>query len=40
MVDLRQTEPTVLERYMGREGLTRFSKYHGLHCNIVQSSVE
>ena len=30
VVDLRQTEPSVLERYMGREGLTRFRQYHGL----------
>ena len=30
LVDLRQTEPAVLERYMGREGLTRFRQYHGL----------
>jgi hypothetical protein len=29
VVDLRQTEQSVLERYMGREAATRFRKYHG-----------
>ncbi len=28
VVDLRQTEPAVLERYMGREGATRFRHVH------------
>lgn len=28
VVDLRQTEPAVLDRYMGREGATRFRKVH------------
>jgi putative hemolysin len=28
MVDLRQTEPGMLERYMGHESLARFRKYH------------
>jgi len=28
VVDLRQTEPAVLERYMGREGAARFRKMH------------
>lgn len=28
VVDLRQTDPTVLERYMGREGATRFRQVH------------
>jgi putative hemolysin len=28
VVDLRQTEPAVLERYMGREGAARFRKIH------------
>src|SRR5580700_513509 len=28
VVDLRQTEPAVLERYMGREGAIRFRKMH------------
>lgn len=28
MVDLRQTEPGLLERYMGREGLAAFHDYH------------
>jgi putative hemolysin len=30
VVDLRQTEPGVLERYMGREGLATFRGYHQL----------
>ena len=29
MVDLRKTEPGVLERYMGREGATEFRRHHG-----------
>jgi putative hemolysin len=29
VVDLRQTESAVLERYMGREGATRFRQVHG-----------
>jgi hypothetical protein len=28
VVDLRQTEPAMLERYMGREGATRFRQVH------------
>ena len=30
VVDLRKTEPAVLERYMGREAATRFRQRHGL----------
>jgi putative hemolysin len=30
VVDLRQTEPAVLERYMGREAAASFRKIHGL----------
>ena len=30
VVDLRQTEPAVLERYMGREAAARFRRLHGL----------
>jgi hypothetical protein len=30
VVDLRQTEASVLERYMGREGATAFRRCHGL----------
>lgn len=29
MVDLRKTDPAVLERYMGREGATDFRRHHG-----------
>jgi hypothetical protein len=28
VVDLRRTEPLVLERYMGREGAARFRQIH------------
>jgi hypothetical protein len=28
VVDLRQTEPAVMERYMGREGAARFRQIH------------
>lgn len=31
VVDLRQTDPAVLERYMGHEGAARFCQHHGLH---------
>jgi hypothetical protein len=30
VVDIRRTEPAVLERYVGREGVVRFRKHHGL----------
>jgi putative hemolysin len=30
LVDLRQTDRTVLERYMGKEGVKAFRQYHGL----------
>jgi putative hemolysin len=30
VVDLRQTEPSLLERYMGREGLAGFRQFHGV----------
>jgi putative hemolysin len=30
LVDLRETEPAVLERYMGREGVAAFRCHHGL----------
>jgi putative hemolysin len=30
VVDLRETQPAVLERYMGREGVAAFRRYHGL----------
>jgi putative hemolysin len=30
LVDLRETEPAVLERYMGREAVAEFRRYHGL----------
>jgi hypothetical protein len=30
VVDLRETEPAVLERYMGREGVAAFRRYHQL----------
>ena len=30
IVDLRQTDPSVLERYMGKEGYARFRRFHQL----------
>jgi len=30
LVDLRRTDPVALERYMGREGVERFCRYHGV----------
>jgi len=30
VVDLRETESSVLERYMGREGVAAFRRRHGL----------
>jgi hypothetical protein len=30
VVDIRRTDPAVLERYMGRAGVVRFRKHHGL----------
>jgi hypothetical protein len=30
VVDLRQTEAAVLERYMGREAARKFREFHGL----------
>ncbi len=30
IVDLRQTEPSVLERYMGKDGYAGFRRFHGL----------
>jgi putative hemolysin len=32
LVDLRQTSPAVLERYMGKDGAAAFRRYHGLSC--------
>lgn len=30
LVDLRETEPAVLERYMGRDAVAEFRRYHGV----------
>jgi hypothetical protein len=30
VVDLRRTDPTVLERYMGKEAAAKFRSIHGL----------
>jgi hypothetical protein len=30
VVDLRRTEPSALERYMGRDGATAFRRHHRL----------
>ena len=34
VVDLRQTDPAVLERYMGREAVTAFRKMHGATSTV------
>jgi putative hemolysin len=36
VVDLRKTEPALLERYMGRESAACFRERHGLHRDGVQ----
>lgn len=36
VVDIRRTEPAVLERYMGREGVVRFRKHHGLPTSLTR----
>lgn len=38
LVDLRQTDPAVLERYMGKEGYAAFCRYHGLSSPPVPNS--
>ena len=38
VVDLRETEPTVLERYMGREGMAEFRRYHEKSSSAGRSS--
>ena len=30
LVDLRETDRNVLERYMGKDGLKAFQQYHGI----------
>jgi hypothetical protein len=35
VVDLRQTDPGVLERYMGREAVQAFHKIHGVAATTV-----
>ena len=30
VVDLRRTDPAVLERYVGKDGILAFQRYHGL----------
>ena len=30
VVDLRETDPGVLERYVGKDGILAFRRYHGL----------
>jgi hypothetical protein len=32
LVDLRQTEPDILDRYMGKSGCNRFLQYHAVSC--------
>ncbi|HST10481.1 MAG TPA: GNAT family N-acyltransferase [Terriglobales bacterium] len=38
VVDLRETEPAVLERYMGREGLAAFRRYHNVDGLVSRRS--
>jgi putative hemolysin len=33
LLDLRRTDPSALERYMGKEGFQRFCRYHGPTCD-------
>ncbi len=33
VVDLRRSDPVVLGRYMGKDGLKTFRRYHGLSTN-------
>jgi putative hemolysin len=39
VVDLREVDPTVLERYMGREAAARFQQVHGASTGAVTSTV-
>lgn len=34
MVDLRQTDPAVLERYVGKDGIRAFQRYHGIAAGV------
>jgi len=34
VVDLRQTEPAVLERYMGKDAVSAFRRYHGVEDTV------
>ena len=34
VVDLRQIDPAILERYMGRPAMTAFRAYHNLHSDL------
>ncbi len=38
VVDLRQTDPAVLERYMGREAVREFRRYHGLEGQLTRKA--
>ena len=40
VVDLRQTEPAVLDRYMGREGAAKFREFHALMVGRTYSSLK
>jgi putative hemolysin len=35
LVDLRQSNPAVLERYVGKDGILAFRRYHGLDSDTV-----
>lgn len=34
LVDLRRTDPAVLERYVGKDGIRAFQRYHGLPAGV------
>lgn len=38
LVDLRRTDRTLLDRYMGRDGAERFLRYHGLESGSIRQS--
>ena len=37
VVDLRKTDPAILERYMGTPATIAFRAYHDLHADLPQS---
>jgi putative hemolysin len=37
VVDLKRTDPTVLERYVGKDGILAFQRYHGIPAAVARS---